>query len=377
MSEKIDGSTAHDPALEIPEVYTEPGRKYADDTRAFQGIPGIERAPNGRLWATWYGGGEKEGPENYVLLNTSGDDGATWSAPKLVIDVPGDVRAFDPCLWHDPLGRLWLFWAQGHSHWDGRAGVWAVVTEASGEETPAWSEPRRLCDGIMMNKPIVASNGNWLLPVSIWDRPANSENEVYRFDMGDLAGSNVICSEDQGATFSLLGQVHVPESACDEHMLIERRDGSLWMLVRTRYGIGESTSTDGGVTWSEGGPSAVQHIPAARFFIRRLRSGRLLLVKHNPPNGKSRSHLTAFLSDDDGLSWHGGLILDERDTISYPDGVETADGTLYIIYDYSRHDEKQILMAVFNEEDVVSGAWASPAARQRVLINQATGRRAC
>jgi hypothetical protein len=59
-----------------------PGREYADDTRLFQGIPGLERAPNGRLWAVWYAGGPDEpteGPGNYVVIVTSKDDGKTWS----------------------------------------------------------------------------------------------------------------------------------------------------------------------------------------------------------------------------------------------------------------------------------------------------------
>jgi beta-xylosidase len=92
-----------------------PGSKYADSTRLFQGIPGLERAPNGRLWAVWYAGGPDEpteGPGNYVVVVTSKDDGRTWSEPQLVIDPPGDGRAYDPTLWHDPDGRMWLFWAQ-------------------------------------------------------------------------------------------------------------------------------------------------------------------------------------------------------------------------------------------------------------------------
>jgi hypothetical protein len=45
-----------------------------------------------------------------------------------------------------------------------------------------------------------------------------------------------------------------------------------------------------------------------------------------------------------------------------------------LIYDYSRTGEKQILMASFSEQDVAYGEWISPVARQRVLINQATGK---
>src|SRR5260370_1271369 len=83
-----------DPALAPPRIATSAGEEYADTTRKFQGIPAIERARNGRLWVLWYGGDTREGPQNYVVLVTSANDGKTWSAPKLVIDPPGLVRAF-------------------------------------------------------------------------------------------------------------------------------------------------------------------------------------------------------------------------------------------------------------------------------------------
>lgn len=370
--------TDDDPALKASPVLSDPGPKYAGSTRIFQGIPGIERAGNGRLWATWYGGGKTEGPENYVMLATSDNNGKTWSDVMLVIDPPGDVRAFDPCLWHDPTGRLWLFWAQGHSLWDGRGGVWAIVTDEPESASPKWSGPRRLCHGVMMNKPTVLSTGEWLLPASVWShKPINLIAKEYAFDLGKLSGSHAVCSTDKGKTWKLLGLSDVKGRSCDEHMIVERKDGMLWMLIRTKYGIGESVSCDRGKTWSTGGPSkTVTHIDSsARFFIRRLASGKLLLVKHAPPTGKGRSHLAAFVSDDDGKTWQGGLMLDKRPGVSYPDGVQAPDGTIYIIYDYSRHRAKQILMATFTEDDVAKGKCVTGKARLRVLVNQATGKR--
>ena len=59
-----------------PPVVILPGSEYADDSRKFQGIPGIECARSGRLWATWYGGGIREDRDNYILLVTSGDGGS-------------------------------------------------------------------------------------------------------------------------------------------------------------------------------------------------------------------------------------------------------------------------------------------------------------
>jgi|TARA_R110001592_G_scaffold344664_2_gene636038 hypothetical protein len=360
-----------DPALVAPPINTSPGKEYADDTRMFQGIPGLSRAANGRLWALWYAGGTGEGELNYVVLVTSGDDGKTWSGPKLVIDPPGPVRAYDPAIWHDPSGRMWVFWAQSYRWWDGRSGVWAITTDDSDQENPKWTEPRRLCNGIMMNKPTVLSNGDWLLPVAIWKQPAKDSIE-HRFDLPEERGGNIFISKDQGKTFQLLGQTDVPERTFDEHMIVERKDNSLWTLVRTRYGIGESISTDGGKNWSKGKASDIPHVNA-RFFVRRLKSGNLLMVRHNPADKKSRRDLTAFLSQDDGKTWQGGLLLDERSGVSYPDGVQSDDGTIYIIYDFARTRDKKILMATFTEEDVLAGKPVSDKARLRVLVNQATG----
>ncbi|MHB9106570.1 MAG: sialidase family protein [Armatimonadota bacterium] len=347
-----------DPALNAPEINLNPGPEYL--ARQWQGIPAIERAGNGRLWAAWYSGGEGEGPQNFVLLVTSDDDGRTWSPPALVIDPPGVVRAFDPCLWIDPRGRLWLCWVQSEGLFDGRCGVWAVRCEDPGSASPAWSAPRRLGHGIMMNKPTVLSTGEWLFPAAIWDR------EPRRPDMTNERRANVLCSTDDGDTWALRGGAVVPDRNCDEHMVVERRDGSLWMLVRTKAGIAESVSTDGGHSWSPGRHALPG--PCSRFFLRRLHSGNLLLVNHHRFTG--RNNLTAFLSTDDGQSWQGGLLLDARDQVSYPDGVQAEDGRIYVIYDRERYAAREILLAVFTEEDVLAGQ-PGDGTRLQQVVNRA------
>ena len=101
----------------------------------------------------------------------------------------------------------------------------------------------------------------------------------------------------------------------------------------------------------------------------------MLAVTHLPPDGKTRSHLMAHLSTDDGATWTGGLMIDERKAVSYPDGVQAPDGTIYVIYDYQRTDAKQILMATFTEQDVATGSDVSGAVRRRVVVNQATAQK--
>lgn len=371
------------PSLAPAKLNLHPGTRYGPAARGFQGIPGIARAPKGRWWATWYAGAKGEGPDNYVVLATSADDGLTWSDLRAVIAPPGEVRAYDPVVWVDPAGRLWWFFAQAHLYWDGRAGVWAVTTNDPDSEYPTWTEPRRLVDGIMMNKPTVLRKGDWLLPVSIWAADP-TEGSVAPAGRKDLPppGAYAYRSRDQGRTFELTGRVVIPWPSADEHMLIERKDGSWWMLARNQRGIVESVSTDEGKTWTTAQNSPIRHI-ASRFFIRRLHSGRLLLVKHNPPsdmmglaslqaatNSPQRSHLTAYLSEDDGRTWTGGLVLDERAPVSYPDGDQAPDGRIFLAYDRHRQADREILLAIFTEADVLAGQLVSPRSRLRGVINR-------
>ena len=326
-------------ALEPAHVIVNPWRFHIPPTKR-QGVPGIERTARGRLWVIH--GRDVESPRNYQVLIRSDSDGRRWSSPKLMILPQEGVRAMSAAIWIDPTGRMWVFWGQSFGQQDGRYGIWAVTTDDPDAETPPWSEPRRLGDGIMLNKPTVLSNGDWLFTSSVWK--ADHSIKVY-------------ATTDQGKTFHLRGTANVlpPETrGPDEPMIVERRDGSLWMLVRRR-GIAETVSYDSGKTWSPVKQTSLPH-PTARFFLRRLNSGALLLVKHGPLDERTRREkLTAFVSDDDGKTWRGGLMLDERENVTYPDGVQAPDGTIRIVYDHNRTPNGEVLMATFTEEDARSG----------------------
>ena len=376
--------TYPDFALEPPTINTSPGPEYGSWTRMYQGIPGIERTAKGRLWAVWVAGGAGEGPMNYIALVTSADDGKSWSEPRLVIDPPANVAGQDACLWTDPLGRLWLFWRQSYGNWDGRWGVWTIVSDNPDSPSPTWSKPRRLADGTALNKPTVLTTGEWLLPVAVFPHEECDLSEINKdyklglppsvikilcHDLGDQKGLKVYSSADKGQRWRSMGQARI-EDAFGEHMIVERRDRSLWMLARTEYGVGQSISRDRGKNWGEGGPSGIRNA-VSRFFIRRLNSGKLLIVRHNPPDLWTRSLLTAYLSDDDGKTWYGGLVLDERKGVSYPDGVEAGSGKIYVIYDRGRDTDREILMAIFTEEDIKQGKCVTDQCQVKMIVNKA------
>lgn len=360
--------------------------RFQDEHRMWQGIPSIERTAGGRLYVDWYTGMETETGGNFVLAVTSDDEGRTWDGPRFVVEHPDpQVRVYDPALWRDPADRLWMFWNQSRDFFDGRVGVWASVSENPDDDTPSWSPPRRIANGLQMNKPTVLSDGTWLFPTAIWachepteDHPLDGE----RF-------SNVYASTDQGETIRYRGSADVPNRSFDEHMVVEKQDGTLWMLVRCFDGVGESFSTDGGRTWSPGRRSHVDG-PCSRFHIRRMPSGRLLMINHvdfgerrtveelelqgNVKEWKGRTNLTALLSDDDGATWPHRLLLDDRDDVSYPDAAIGPDGQIYVTYDHDRFGDRGIYLARITEDDILAGTPSSPGSELALLVNRALAR---
>jgi len=340
-------------------IYSQPGEEYAFSSRTYQGIPGIEVTAAGRLWATWVAdntGDYTEGPRNYSVFATSTDGGKTWSdPPELAIQHPAwPVASIDAVPWKDPSGRMWLFWTQCDVLM-GKHDSWAMSTENPDAEKPSWSKPMGVGRGTLLNKPTVLSTGEWLLPSS----PRSNPVDVY-------------ISKDKGKTVSHFSEATVPNAGWNEHMIIERKDGSLWMLVRSwapRSGISQTSSLDRGKTWSQG--ELFRPGPSTRFHIRRLKSGRLLLIYHplDPETPGRRNKMTAYLSEDEGKTWPYELLL-YGGNCSYPDATESDDGVIYVIHDADgRKNRMNIAFSSFTEEDIMAGKLVNKNSRLGVIIS--------
>jgi len=358
-----------DLALLPPRLNTNPLPEYAVANLDYGMTIGIESSPKGRLFAAWIGGGDN--PEAHMLVAKSDDDGVTWSEPILVIDsranhMPIQRTVIVGNLWTDPLGRLWLFFDQTMNHFDGRGGLWFTRCDEPDAAALTWTAPERIWHGSALNKPIVHSNGDWLLFAQLLQAPGIGPFGVGVFpELDPLRGANVLVSSDKGGTWTPRGRVKFPHHNWPEHRAVERKDGSLWMLGRTKKGPMLSTSTDVGKTWSAPVfPPQIKH-PAARCHLQKLASGRWLLIKHGEAidSQTGRSHLTAWLSEDEGKAWKGGLVLDERTGVSYPDGFQSPDGSIYISYDWQRSKKGHILFAKFREEDILAGKLVSKNSR--------------
>lgn len=382
---------ARDIAMEPANILIHPKEeRYQDHFRRWQGCPKVEVTKKGKLFVSIYTGGVEEDSENFGLLISSRDDGNSFPTLEAVVEHPEPgCGAGGEILWLDPLERLWMFWTQSVGWHDGRQGVWCSVCEHPDADELTWSSPRRIANGMMSHKPVVLSNGDWLFCCFLFRDACGVQNYSVRPELRNEQFSNIYISRDRGETISLYSHADIPDRQFDEHLVVERSDGSLRMLCRTFGGVGESDSYDMGRTWTPGRKSDIEG-PCSLFDLRRLKSGRQLLVNHygfgealtqeeierqNSPVKKwtGRSHLTALLSEDDGKTWPYRLLLDARDDVSYPDIAEGEDGCLYVVYDYKRVTQREILMARFTEEDVIKGRLVNPRSRLRILVNKATG----
>lgn len=61
-------------------------------------------------------------------------------------------------------------------------------------------------------------------------------------------------------------------------------------------------------------------------------------------------------------------MLDERRGVSYPDGFQAPDGTIYISYDHNRSADGEVLMARFREKDILARQLVTPGSKLKMLI---------
>lgn len=371
-------------ALEPPAVYVLPDvpERYRPENEKFVMNNGCAVTEQGRIWVTWIGGEDSD--EAYTLGAFSDDGGKTWENPALVVDghIPGYPIPRSNIIanfWIDPNKTLHLFFSQSCWHNDGRMGVWEIQCANPDAARPVWTAPRRLSDGAALNKPIVAQDGTWLLPVEI-ARPYGIWQKSFGADwQGQTAGATLLASTDQGCTWTRRGTARVPNAFWPENHLVEMRNGDLRMYMRSLEGLKECTSTDGGRTWGTVTAARGINQVVARCQIRRLRSGNWIFIRHEGAidsfqpynNDQDRNGIYVYLSKDEGASWSGPLVVDSSRMVSYPDVEQTADGRIWVTHDFERQTGAEIRLHVFREADILAGKIVSSDAQLGIRVTKA------
>ncbi|MBW3599420.1 MAG: exo-alpha-sialidase [Planctomycetes bacterium] len=279
------------------------------------------------LVTAWFGGTHEKHPDVGIWLSRF--DGEKWSEP---VEVANGVESkenrypcWNPVLFQPEKGPLLLFYKVGPS-----PSTWWGMLKTSDDGGAAWSEARRLPEGILgpiKNKPIMI-DGVLLCGSS-------TEHDGWRLHFER--------STDLGKTWQSTGPIHDGRTfAAIQPTLLTLDDGSILALCRSRQGkIVQTVSRDGGKTWSELIAAELPN-PNAGIDGVTLDDGRHLLVYNHTPRG--RSPLNVAISKD-GRSWKPLVVLeDQPGEYSYPAVIQPSDGKVHITYTWKRTRVKHVVL---------------------------------
>lgn len=338
------------------------------DAFGYFGWPTVARADNGTLWCV--ASGLRTGhvcPNGRTVLLRSGDGGQTWSTPRVIHDSPFDDR--DAGILDAGDGRLLVAWFTSNAldrpsivkraddpdypdrelyragfEWNrafdpGRfTGSWLMHSDDDGA---TWSEPRAI-DVSAPHGPVRLANGD-LLYLGKSFGPNGRDFHTQQTPIRAMR------SGDRGETFQALGEVPVAPKTdfrnYHEPHVAELPDGRLLGHIRIQnhsehslepagfkhFSIMQTTSDDGGATWSVpqplGFPGSPPHL--------RVHSSGTLICTYSYRNGQGGSGQRVALSTDAGETWqHDRILRDDGPTVDlgYPSTVEMPDGSLLSVY---------------------------------------------
>lgn len=229
------------PWMRETEVFTSGAEGY----HTFR-IPSLVVANDGTLLAFCEGrvGGPRDYQALYVLLKRSTDNGVTWEPMQTLVG-DGERTHHNPTAVVDKeTGAVWLaFNIDAHQ----------TFVMSSTDSGASWSEPTEITDGVVspnMNFYVVGpghgiqrKDGTLVIPGD--HGSSNRRDSIFMH-------SHVIYSDDHGASWKLGGAT---AGGSDECEVVETRDGSLYMAIRTQDSRQQhrlcAWSKDGGMTWSE------------------------------------------------------------------------------------------------------------------------------
>lgn len=306
----------------------------------FDMMPRLAALPDGTLAAYFI---EVRGPGlaptppvQHMLCRISRDHGKTWSEPETLFTFPKEEGGFG---FHGTLVDQ-----QGEVHFlvmndnntgmlryrEVKPGQTAVEPRdkqrldichiRSSDGRTKWSKPKKIWEGRVsdLQSVLQLKSGRIILPFGDTVRGRNWSNRGEGFAAFTFFGefdTHVLYSDDNGDTWkkseSIL-RTPTPNNfgsfGAVEPVLMQLKDGRVWMLLRTQLGrLWESYSDDGSV-WSDPKPTAITSSDAPAGLVR-LKDDRLVLLWNNcqrfPYARGGRQVLHAAVSDDDGKTWRG------------------------------------------------------------------------
>ena len=321
-------------------------------------IPGLKTGPFVRL-----GNGDiltVEGNKSYI----SKDEGKTWTKYSIFVDADKfDIR-IERALIRTKDGVIILAFAndkeKANWNWqndiaDSPGATIPTYAVRSLDEGKTWQTPQKLHDEWTgANRDIIETKDGNIVISTMMMRHNPGHHTVLTYT-SKTNGLNWIRSN----VIDLGGVGH--HSGVVEATIKQLRDGRIWMLMRTNWGVfWEAFSENEGLTWKNFKPTKID-ASSAPGMLHRLQSGRLFLVWNRAkPEGKSeykmsggdgissevahsnnREELSVMFSDDDGKTWTKPVVIagitekSKIKNLAYPRVFEARPGEIWITTTYA------------------------------------------
>ncbi|MGI9109617.1 MAG: sialidase family protein [Opitutales bacterium] len=269
-------------------------------------------------YSAYYGGkGEDHGPARLAQIH-SDDQGATWSAPKTIVENEGRYNVMSVSLLRAASGKLHLSYLVKNDWLDCRP-----YLRTSEDDGATWSQPRLILQApgyfvVNNDRLIQTAKGRLIIPVAFHRSRGQDPTSGRSFDARAIA--LWICSDDDGISWQESANWWAMPirsgSGLQEPGVVERADGSLFSWARTDAGFQYGCeSKDGGKSWGAPTPTTLAS-PVSPASIKRIPGSSELLAVFNDHSGRvpfpkgRRSPLVAAISKDGGATWGSPKVLE-------------------------------------------------------------------
>lgn len=282
----------------------------------YQAFPDACRLPNGDLACVFYAGyghvslPNAEWPRGgRICAVQSGDEGRTWSEPRVLFDGPQDDR--DPHIAALRDGTLVCSFFQYRSA-DGKIEHDVCLVESHDDGQTWLTEPRVLAKNCWaVSAPVrELPDGTQLLGVYTADKSTAYGAVLRSTDGGKIWGEPVAIDPQSGVRLDA------------ETDVLRLPDGTILAALRGdgKINLHFATSSDQGLTWSKVKDSGfLGHSP----HLTQLSTGEILLTHRQPAT-------SLHISRDNAKSWQGPIEIDSVGG-AYPSTVELKDHTVLVV----------------------------------------------
>jgi len=281
-------------------------------------------------WSDFYGG-----PTDFsaarISAVISSDSGRKWGEKFTLVENASVVNTMMPSFLRLQSGELALFYLKLEDVADSR-----IFVRKSYDEGTTWTgeicvTPDKGFHSPANDRCIQLRDGRIVMPDSVdttfWPNSLNTQLRCYY-------------SDDAGNTWQQgSGDQEVPGGGA-EPVIVERKDGSLLMIIRTRLShIYHCDSFDLGDTWSVPKPMDLAAAYSPPNMKRIPNTGDLLLVWNHSLDIRKRSPLTSAISKDDGETWEHvrNLETNDKHAFAYP-SITFLDDEVLLTYYRSRYE---------------------------------------